>query len=390
MYIMYIQVYISTMNFPYFQGHAKPSAVYTMRFLQLVVTASCLLTSVSVLYLITNESTEYSISNNIQLPGTLCLNSEINSSNETPEKYFLPLTAVTNLNHKKFLIYQCTSLWCGGLGDRFRGITNSFLLALITGRTFGIQHTVPCLLQKFLKPHRYQWIIDDQILKNAKSSETYDLIDKQSLPSANMTAYLKEDVVYLKINGDITLNLMDQADAPSRTPWLTKFSVSDLFESVLSHLFVMTDDLQRDMTKFRQEHVGSNKTVCVQYRAGKNPTIPNDGPRHGNKYLNRVWDFLSKYNKTGHVIYIATDSEHVKNEGKSKFPGQIYWYPWENYSCRSIGGRQRVQWLPQSHHGAPSSCRSVTSFFSAEVATEERQHSWGRPQKRCFVYEEEA
>ena len=248
--------------------------------------------------------------------------SNIRSGKETPELYFRPIISHANLNKTKYLIYQCAGM-CGGLGDRFRGMVNSFLLALITGRKFGIDHTSPCPLQNFLRPNKYDWIIDKQKLDKAGSSKTHHLIDHQTLPSPNMTSYLKEDVVYLRMNGDITLRLMEQVDFPNRIPWLTKFTVSDLFESVLSYLFILTQSLQKGLDKFRNEHVKGNKTVCVHYRAGKNPTIPNDAPRWGDKYLNEVWNFLSKYNKSGHVIYIASDSEQVKLTGRSKFPERV-------------------------------------------------------------------
>ena len=81
---------------------------------------------------------------------TLCRNAEMNMSNYDPEVYFLPITAGTYQNHGKYLIYHCEHV-CGGLWDRFRGIVNSFILALITNRTFVIHHTMPCPLQNFLR-----------------------------------------------------------------------------------------------------------------------------------------------------------------------------------------------------------------------------------------------
>ena len=295
----------------------------TVRTLKDLVFVLCLLAILIVLHIIMNDSSNNVAYDTIKLPGTLCLDTDLNSSKETPEKYFRPLTTATQLNYKRYLVYHCSEGLCGGIGDRFRGIVNSFILALLTGRTFGIHHMMPCPLQNFLKPHRYQWLISNRIRKNAKSSRVYDLIDHQELPSPNMTSYLKEDVVYLRLNGDITTKLMKQADVPIRIPWLPKFSVAELFDSILSQLFVITDSFQNDMDRFRRQHVGNNKTVCVHYRAGKNPTIPRDAYRYGQKYLGHVWNFLTKYNKTGHVIYIATDSENVKEQGRSKFPDRF-------------------------------------------------------------------
>ena len=113
---------------------------------------------------------------------------------------------------------------------------------------------------------------------------------------------------------------MEQVDLPKRIPWLTKFTVAQLYESVLSYLFILSEGLQRDLDTFRKLHVRDNKTVCVHYRAGRNPTIPNNAERYGFRHLKGVWTFLSKYNNSGHVIYIATDSDQVKAATKSKFP----------------------------------------------------------------------
>ena len=243
---------------------------------------------------------------------------EPSSTNEDLETYFPPLFAKTNLNQSRYLIYHCES-GCGGFGDRFYGIVNSFILALITGRKFGIHHTFPCPLQNFLKPHKYQWVVDKQALKG--SSKVYDLFNHRTMPSSNMTSYFKEDVVYLKINQDVTLSLMGQADVPKRLPWLPKFSDAKLFESVFSHIFILSEGLQRNLKNFKKLHVRGNKTVCVHYRAGKNPTIPGDSEiRLGYGYLKNVFNFLSRYNTSGHVIYMATESDEVKKDTKARFP----------------------------------------------------------------------
>ena len=41
---------------------------------------------------------------------------------------------------------------CGGYGDRMKGITSGFLIALLTRRAFGIWHTDPVELRGLLRP----------------------------------------------------------------------------------------------------------------------------------------------------------------------------------------------------------------------------------------------
>jgi hypothetical protein len=45
-------------------------------------------------------------------------------------------------NNNKYLIWRCSAwqAWCGGLGDRLKGIAGAFLLALVLGRKFAMAH----------------------------------------------------------------------------------------------------------------------------------------------------------------------------------------------------------------------------------------------------------
>lgn len=72
------------------------------------------------------------------------------------------------------ITYRCRE-WCGGCkcihfismtiiyiqqltgGDRLRGITSTFILAVLTRRRFYIDMPYPCELTKYLKPNLYDW-----------------------------------------------------------------------------------------------------------------------------------------------------------------------------------------------------------------------------------------
>lgn len=63
------------------------------------------------------------------------------------------------------LMYNCEShrmgRFCGGMGDRFRGIISTFLIALVTGRRFQIYHPHPAPLESALRPHLFNWVPSD-------------------------------------------------------------------------------------------------------------------------------------------------------------------------------------------------------------------------------------
>ena len=56
----------------------------------------------------------------------------------------------------KTLIFRCKS-FCGGLGDRLRGIMTSYILALVTDRHFMIDMTHPIDIHDFLSPNLHNW-----------------------------------------------------------------------------------------------------------------------------------------------------------------------------------------------------------------------------------------
>ena len=60
------------------------------------------------------------------------------------------------------IIYNCESdrmgRFCGGMGDRFRGMISTFYLSILSNRRFELFHPVPLPLQRYLRPHLLNWI----------------------------------------------------------------------------------------------------------------------------------------------------------------------------------------------------------------------------------------
>ena len=71
-----------------------------------------------------------------------------------------PATAASGRPRR--LIYSCESHkkghFCGGMGDRFRGMITAAFLALVTNRKFELFHPVPVPLQRYLRPRLVNWI----------------------------------------------------------------------------------------------------------------------------------------------------------------------------------------------------------------------------------------
>ncbi|CAF4166939.1 unnamed protein product, partial [Adineta steineri] len=63
---------------------------------------------------------------------------------------------ITNSSAEKAMIYSCKS-FCGGWGDRLRGITSVYILALLTHRRFMIDMNYPCPIAQALEPNLVNW-----------------------------------------------------------------------------------------------------------------------------------------------------------------------------------------------------------------------------------------
>lgn len=58
--------------------------------------------------------------------------------------------------HARYLVYECNG-FCGGIGDRVKGIVTAFYAAVITRRVFLLRSTVPKDLSAYLIPNRIDW-----------------------------------------------------------------------------------------------------------------------------------------------------------------------------------------------------------------------------------------
>jgi hypothetical protein len=62
-----------------------------------------------------------------------------------------------NYNHRnRYIVYECKD-WCGGLGDRIKGIATTFMIALLTDRVFLINWVHPAPITDILVPNAIDW-----------------------------------------------------------------------------------------------------------------------------------------------------------------------------------------------------------------------------------------
>ncbi|XP_041369818.1 uncharacterized protein LOC121383787 [Gigantopelta aegis] len=239
---------------------------------------------------------------------------------------------VTNASPARYIIYECNKNGlCGGWGDRLKGIVSSYLISLITNRTFGISITAPaCNLTDYFEPHLIDWNIDLDRLKNLPSKRISHMDNGlffRTADTKNFSALMKETVIYYRQNYEFIPRLQESDFHASDFLWMKKWTRDRVFAHVMRILFKLKKRLKTVLIDFINKAKPNKKwkLMCAHIRLGRNPTIPNDSEqRNNNETIKVIWDFITK-NFTCDLckIFLATDSEVVRQKAKSLFPDKI-------------------------------------------------------------------
>ncbi|KAK6187548.1 hypothetical protein SNE40_005546 [Patella caerulea] len=220
---------------------------------------------------------------------------------------------------KKYLIFLCdNSRWCGGWGDRQRGIVTVYLMSLAYNRTFGIEMTSPCDFTRFMQPNQTNWIIPPQELVN----RTTKIIDAMGAgpPRLEYNGTNNEDVIKIKINSDGSMHMRKMY--PKQMPkYVHGVSRAILFRRVWKHLMKPTQHIIEHLKQMSGNVDLNNRThqlVCAHLRIGKSKNLPNDPPRVNISSIGKLWTFLHSF-KNSSKIFIATDNEEVRVSAKKTF-----------------------------------------------------------------------
>ena len=232
----------------------------------------------------------------------------------------------------KYLIYECTrNGLCGGWADRLSGIVSTYLLSLTTNRTFGIRITAPaCNLTDYLEPNLVDWNIDTRTLKNLPTKRI-NLVDHRlffsSADKVNFSELMNETVVYYRENYEFITRLQKSVFHASDFLWMKKWTRDRVFAHVMNILFKLSKRLDTALVDFINKAKPNEKwkLMCAHIRMGRNPSIPRDSEKRNTPDTIRViWDFMAKHYTCDRCkIFVATDSEDVRQEARRLFPDRI-------------------------------------------------------------------
>ena len=231
-------------------------------------------------------------------------------------------------NKRKFIVFMCLKKQeCKGWGDRQKGIISTFLLALLTNRSFVIMNNEPCELSNFLEPISYNWTNCFEYITTVPKSKTqtleyynwYDSFQK-SIPQTNFDAVLTKQVTFIRTNQIWIRAILAHPKAKDNIPWALGKTDREINKLVLVRLFRPRDALEQEIKTYMDKVRESQQLVCSHIRIGRNPTIPHDTKRRDRTNVTSIFMFLKRFDiPSRYVIYVASDSQKVRKSVAGNF-----------------------------------------------------------------------
>ena len=245
----------------------------------------------------------------------------------------ITIASVNQCRNRKFLVFKCDGAsLCGGIGDRQKGIISAFLLSLLTNRTFVIDISKPCKLEKFLQPTVYNWTLCKKYIstlhKNSSLKLNFLFKDRKILKDIQNVDFDRNwtaQVVVVRINTYLIDKIKQHNYTKSRLNWLLHTSREETIHKIMHTLFRPSQKMLEEAANFYNIKVQGKHLVCSHIRMGKNPTIPKDHKLlRGAPNDTRILEFLKRYDHSRkYAIYIATDSDEVRRDALANIKSYI-------------------------------------------------------------------
>lgn len=231
----------------------------------------------------------------------------------------------TNSNPRKTMIYSCQS-FCGGWGDRLRGILSAYVLALLSDRHFMIDMNYPCPISNVLEPNFVNWTYisfgsSNRTRLTINTMRSYETAYRdqiaRTISSENFTqVWSSYDDIYLSTNSDYMRPALNNVYMTNKTRELfgslsiSQITMQNMFPLFYELLFKPANAVQKrvDLVLSSSLH---RQLICFHIRIGKNPTNPYD-----HAFTKRVntteamIDFTDKnfIPKNASLVFVTSDS----------------------------------------------------------------------------------
>jgi hypothetical protein len=234
------------------------------------------------------------------------------------------------------MIYSCQS-FCGGWGDRLRGIMSVYVLALLTHRRFMIDMNYPCGIHQGVEPNLVNWTY----VKNPGSKTRLNINTMRSWQTAirsdtsNMikskdftTAWSSYDDIFISTNADYMGPALRNFHMSNETRRLLgRIPVSQATMQTLFALFFEILFKPSVAVRKRVDYILSathhRHLICLHIRVGKNPTNPFDHAFTARANTTQAMiDFTDKYisNKSASLVFVTSDSGQAVSDVLHHYP----------------------------------------------------------------------
>ena len=279
---------------------------------------------------------------------------------------FLNLSSFHQPVSSKSIIYSCHSI-CFGWGDRLRGITSVYILALLTRRRFMIDMDHPCSISHVLQPNIIDWRFR-KLPHFRRKNRTKLVINTMPLRPKhireNMTRMIQSedflsrwshyDDIEMTTNGvyiaDVFRNPHVNASWLLGSLPLKQATQESLFPLLFELLFTPKPVIYHAVERIlRRPH---QQLTCLHIRLGKNPSNPHDVKFPHRINLTKIMleflaknRFLIKSNKT--LLFVASDSDQAIRQVHREYPKLSISVPGpilhiDNYDNRNISMRKTL------------------------------------------------
>lgn len=227
------------------------------------------------------------------------------------------------VQNDKFMIYSCSGGGlCGGWGDRLRGLYSVYLLSRLQNRTFGLEMQKPCSIQKFIQPSVLNWTIQTKDINNKRAGHL-TILDRKSPPltlQQILTKVPTSDVVRLTFNEDYLDAFKSHKHIQEMTPSISELPTVDIARSIYHGLFRYEYSFEREIKQFFGVTIADFHLIGVHIRVDTRRLLDTD--------LETIWKFLDQFRgKDKYKIFVASDTQSVKDKASSLFPTQYIGFP---------------------------------------------------------------
>ena len=219
---------------------------------------------------------------------------------------------------QRLLIYECSAETdkCFGLNDRIRGILSSFLLAVVTRRTFVINVIEPCPLSNYYEPNMYDWSKCLATYRN--STDRHYVTYRSKFQNFEFLETLQYDLwehrsVVITSNVIMFTHLAENPIFKETFKWFLSQPLRSRTGILFYTLFKVKHHLEMDLLDYIDNITNSRTKTLVGIHVRSSYSTAS--------VIQNILKFAQKYrDERKYSIYLATDISSVRKQATALLP----------------------------------------------------------------------